>query len=214
MCRLWSLMKPARRDSCAAAMLANFILLPLAAVAFYFVRSAREALGELKASRNGNRLQQPDATPMKTRLTILTAILLAVAAYAAPPRVALVASGGEKAEAMVALMEVEWSKRDDVVLLDRKHVKKVLTEQGLTLDGVFATGATLKAGRLLSCDLFAILHHATPQDHGEAVASLVVFDALTGMRYCDSAFPATSNIAKTAQQAGGLFAALSWLAQP
>lgn len=66
---------------------------------------------------------------MKSRTAIfLLSLLLATPAFAevAIPRLALCASGDEKAEAIVALMEVELSKRDDVVLLDRGPVRSNL----------------------------------------------------------------------------------------
>ncbi len=106
-----------------------------------------------------------------------------------PPRLALCASGGEKADGMVALMEVELSRRDDVVLLDREHIRKVLAEHKLALEGLLSAGEALKVGQLLGCDVLAELHcEEATTDHAE-VTSLVAFDALTGARFYDGALP-------------------------
>jgi len=103
---------------------------------------------------------------------------------------ALCASGSEKADAIAALVEVELSRRDDVVLLDREHIDNVLAEHKLSLAGLLSPDDALKAGRLLGCDVLAELHYeAATQDNAGEVTSLVAIDALSGVRLVDAALP-------------------------
>ena len=110
-------------------------------------------------------------------------------AEALQPRLALCGSGDEMAGGIMALLEVELSDRDDLVLLDREHVARVLAEHELFLKGLLSMDDALVVGRLLGCDVLAELHYeeATPE-HAE-VTSLVAIDTLTGVRLYDGALP-------------------------
>lgn len=113
---------------------------------------------------------------------------------ASRPRLALCASGGEKAEAIAALIEVELSQRDDVVLLDREHVNEVLAEHQLQLKGLLSAEDALKVGQLLKCDVLAELHHDEATSENADVACLVAFDSLTGVRLYDGALPVQGDL--------------------
>jgi len=110
------------------------------------------------------------------------------------PRLALCSSGGEKAGAIAALIEVELSQRDDVVLLDREHVKKILAEHQLQLKGLLSAEDALKVGQLLKCDVLAELHHDAATSENATVTSLVAFDSLTGVRLYDGALPVPGDL--------------------
>jgi len=117
------------------------------------------------------------------------------------PRLALCSSGGEEAEVMAALIEVELSRRDDVVLLDREHMNKVLAEHQLQLKGLLSAKDALKVGQLLKCDVLAELHHDEATSENADVTSLVAFDSLTGVRLYDGALPAQGDLDECAAAA-------------
>jgi len=157
--------------------------------------------------------------PPHNRLGLAAAGLLAAAAtwLAAPglppasaaeqpaeqtrPRLALCGSGGTRAEAVAALVEVELSRRGDVVLLDREHVAKVLAEHELTLKGLLSADEALRVGELLGCDVLAELHYEAATPDNAEVTSMVAFDTLTGVRLYDGALPAHDEIDRRAEAA-------------
>ncbi len=146
---------------------------------------------------------------IKGRNVMAVALLLAATLRADPavPRLALVASGDAQAGVVVTLMEVALSKRDDVVLLDRDKLEKVMAEHQLALDGLLSTDDAIKLGALLQCDIFAELHCAAASQQSAAMSSLVTFDVLTGVRLHDSALPADEELdiqASSAAQAMGM----------
>ena len=100
------------------------------------------------------------------------------------PKVALV--GSElvgKADAAVALAEVELTRRDDVVVLERKAVDTVVREQRLVAGGFATTEDAVRIGQLLTADVFVHVEGVLEQ---ETAAAVVVFDAVTGVRLEDS----------------------------
>lgn len=105
----------------------------------------------------------------------------------AVPRLALVASGQGHAESIASLMGVELSRRNDVVLLDRSDINKVLAEHQLQFDGLLTMKDALKTRELLRCDIFAELHDEPAVGGRAEITSLIVFDALTGVRLYDGA---------------------------
>jgi len=123
------------------------------------------------------------------------------------PRVALVASGDEKAAGLVELTAVELSGRDDIVLLERAEIGKLLAEHKLRLDGLLSTADALKIGQLLKCDIFAELHYDAASRNNAEVTSLVVFDALTGVRLHDGAVKANKDLERHARAAAKALAA-------
>ncbi len=143
-------------------------------------------------------------------LTVGLCLVGKVLAKDAPPRLALVSSGDKKAAAMAALMEVDLSSRDDVVLLDRAEVGKVLAEHKLLFDGLLSMDAAIKVGQLLKCDVFAELHSDAASRANAETISLVAFDALTGVRLYDRAVIAKEDLAVQASFASdALVAGLS-----
>lgn len=107
-----------------------------------------------------------------------------------PPRAALAAAGGDTAELVVALAETRLSTQAPapLELLERKQIRRVMAEQKLAMDGHFSPADSIRAGQLLACDLFAGLHVAA-----DGSASLVAFDARSGLRLADTTLPAEPN---------------------
>ena len=100
------------------------------------------------------------------------------------PKLALVGSElTGPAAAAVALAEVELTRRDDVVVLDRKAVDAVVREQKLVAGGFATTEDAVRIGQLLTVDVFVHVEGVLEQ---ETAAAVVVFDAVTGVRLEDS----------------------------
>jgi len=118
---------------------------------------------------------------------ILFCVCQASLCLAGDPRVAVMPSGDEKAGAIVELMQAELAQRDDVILLERKEIDKVLAEHRLQFDGLLSMNDALKVGALLGCDIFAELHVEPADGGGAEITSLVAFDSLTGIRLYDGA---------------------------
>ena len=100
------------------------------------------------------------------------------------PKVALV--GSElvgKAAVAEALAEVDLTRRDDVVVLERKAVDIVVREQRLVAGGFATTEDAVRIGQLLTADVFVHIEGVLDQ---ETAAAVVVFDAVTGVRLEDS----------------------------
>lgn len=106
-------------------------------------------------------------------------------------RLALCPSGGETAQNVADLAEVALAARDDLILLDRRHVRRVLEEQELIRSGLVNAGQAVKLGKLLGVDLLAVVEaqpdKADDDDGGRRSVGLVVFHAATGIRLWDSA---------------------------
>ena len=100
------------------------------------------------------------------------------------PKLALVGSElTGKADAAVALAEVELTRRDDIVVLERKTVDAVVREQRLVAGGFATTEDAVRIGQLLTADVFVHIEGVLDQ---ETAAAVVVFDAVTGVRLEDS----------------------------
>jgi len=110
-----------------------------------------------------------------------------VAAAEPTPKLALCASGDKRAGEIVELVGVPLSRDDKVVLLDRAEIAKVLAEQKLAFTGMLSTDDALKAGQLLHCDVFAELNCRMGSPNEPGSISIVMCDALTGVRLCDQA---------------------------
>jgi len=118
------------------------------------------------------------------------AIVFSLAAVTAPAatRVALVSTcGGEAGQNVLALAEVELGAMPDVVLVERREVERVLTEQKLMHCALSEAAQAVAAGKLLGVEVFASLE--TIPKEKEALG-LVVFDAGTGIKLWDAALPA------------------------
>ncbi len=143
---------------------------------------------------------------MKRYLQIIFGLLLACQAsfcMAGVPRVALMPSGDPKASAIVELMEVALAQRDDLVLLDRANVDKLLMEQGISLDGFLAADTVLTVGKILKCGVFADLHCMSAGKDFPAMCNLTAFDAITGVRLCDETLDPDADPGKIADAAAG-----------
>ena len=102
----------------------------------------------------------------------------------AEPRLALVSSElTEQTAAASALAEIELTRRDDVVVLERKAVDAVVREQRLVAGGFATTEDAVRIGQLLTADVFVHIEGVLEQ---ETAAAVVVFDAVTGVRLEDS----------------------------
>jgi len=73
---------------------------------------------------------------------------LAIGETHAPPlRLAVIAEGGSAECRNVAdLLQVELSKREDLELVDRDEIDRVLAEQALTASGLVAESARIQLG--------------------------------------------------------------------
>jgi hypothetical protein len=66
---------------------------------------------------------------------------------------------GVGAESVCALVEAELSVFEDLEVIDRAHIAKMLAEHEFDVRGVLSVNDSLKAGRLLGCDLFVVADH-------------------------------------------------------
>ncbi len=109
-------------------------------------------------------------------------------AGAAPVRVALVGThGAGVAGGVVALAEAQLSARDGLEVLDRQHVDRVLKEQKLAVGGLVDAAGAVKAGQLLSVDLFVVIEQS---EDGKDTLGCVIYDAGNGLRLRDAALVA------------------------
>lgn len=121
------------------------------------------------------------------RLLLAIAFLLAAVTAPAATRVALVSTcGGEAGQNVLALAEVELSARQDIVLVERREVERVLEEQKLMRCGLSEAAQAVAAGRFLGVQVFACLE--TVPGEKDALG-LVVFDAATGVVLCNDSLP-------------------------
>lgn len=142
---------------------------------------------------------------MKHFSQITFSLLLACHAslcLAASPRVALMPSGDKKASAIVDLMEVALAQRDDLVLLDRANVGRMLAEQKLVLEGLLSADDAFAIGKLLGCDVFGELFFQAKDDGASAVGVLTAFDAITGVRLCDATLDVSGSLQAISAAAG------------
>src|SRR6266516_2940165 len=145
---------------------------------------------------------------MNPRLLLLLALISAVALIGktqATTRIALVGAGNgveNVLDAATALL----SKDTDLELLDRAEVGRVLREQEISLAGLVRAEHAVKAGQLLHADLFAVLEGATA---GPPSFGLVVFDAINGVRYADSALVASNALSAASATAVAIQAAVA-----
>ncbi len=126
----------------------------------------------------------------------------AMLCMAGVPHVALMPSGDAKASAIVDLMEVALAQRDDLVLLDRANVGRILGEQKLVLEGLLSADDAFAIGQLLGCDVFGELHFQSGGDGGSAFGVLTAFDAGTGVRLCDATLDASGSLQAISEAAG------------
>ena len=114
----------------------------------------------------------------------MTAVVMAYAAETLP-KVAIVSGGDPKPDALLALAEAKLFELQNVALLEREEIDKVLAEQKLS--GMFSATNAVELGQILKTDLFAVLE----------TTSIVIFDAQTGLRFVDETL--SENIETAAQ---------------
>jgi len=126
----------------------------------------------------------------KSRLPLLVGLWLLCSltvVRAGAPRVAILAAGDKKADAIVALAEAELSPRDDVEVLDREHINKILAEHNFAVRGELSNDESLRLGRLLGCDIiFDVQVLVSISDGGRTeTLDVLALDARTGARLAD-----------------------------
>lgn len=113
-----------------------------------------------------------------------------------PIRVALVTATNASPEtkSLLDLATVEVSRLENVELLDRADVLRVLNEQKLALSGLASDQHALIVGKLLKADVFVCLETDALNLHAFAATA---FDAATGVRLLDA--PLASQVDKSAR---------------
>ncbi len=107
---------------------------------------------------------------------------LLLASAQADVRVALVGTGlSESGEAALGLAEVAISERNDLEILDRGTIGKVLQEHDLLADGFANADDAIQLGRLLAVDVFI---HVEPISEQKALA-VMAFETAQGIRLVD-----------------------------
>ena len=114
------------------------------------------------------------------------ALLLFCVPARAATRVALVSNSEADAVAQVLdLAVVRLAEREEVHVLERRQIAAVLEEQKLAFSALVDPVQSIRAGKLLSVDVFAVLQAGGGVDGGELVSGLVVYEAQTGVRLWD-----------------------------
>lgn len=108
--------------------------------------------------------------------------LFSQSAYATT-RIAIVSEPKTPVEDLIV---AKLSAEKDIELLERSEISKTLLEQKISATGIEET-QILSLGKMLKTDLFAVIQ----ADEKNIPIGLIVFDAETGVRYWDSAFPET-----------------------
>lgn len=99
-------------------------------------------------------------------------------------RIALVGiDDGEATRNVLALAEVELSKAQSVVLLERGAIQRILQEQRIAHSGLTDSRQAVALGKLLGVEVFAVFENF-PGEQG-AVGGLVAFNASTGVKLSD-----------------------------
>jgi len=102
--------------------------------------------------------------------------------------VALVSTCGEKAENHVLeLAEVLLGTQPDIVLVERREVERVFSEQKLMLSGLGDSDKAMAIGKLLGVEVFAVLE-IFPSS--KEALGLLVYDAGNGVKLLDMSLPA------------------------
>jgi hypothetical protein len=109
---------------------------------------------------------------------------------AGPARVALVCSQEvEAARNVQDLALVKLGADNDIALIDRATVQRLLGEQKLSLTGLVDATTAVQAGKILAVDLLAMVEYSAEAKQNTGV---VIFDAGTGVKLVDSGFSGSS----------------------
>jgi hypothetical protein len=99
--------------------------------------------------------------------------------------VALIGSHSHQAaEQCLALAEVELSGGSDIALVERREITQLLAEGELSLSGMVDAVTAIRAGKLLSADVLAVVE--TDPQSSQALG-ILVFETASGMHLCDRA---------------------------
>lgn len=129
------------------------------------------------------RKEKTQAMAPKFRLIVFCWLCLTATSNAAT-RVALVSTcGGDSGRNVLALAEARLSARPEIVLVERKEVERILSEQKLVRCGMSDAEQAVAVGRLLGVEVFATLE-TFPGSH-EALG-LIAFDASSGVKLWDA----------------------------
>ncbi|MFM9961815.1 MAG: hypothetical protein ACKV2Q_11390 [Planctomycetaceae bacterium] len=110
----------------------------------------------------------------------------------AASRVALLNGEGSEAIAnAVDLAQVALGKEQELELLDRAFIRRVLEEQKLSVSGLVEASQAIVVGKLLAVDLIAVVE-TSPGKENDKVPGLVIFDSRTGVRYWNAALPVSA----------------------
>ena len=132
---------------------------------------------------------------------------LAIGETHAPPlRLAVIAEGGSaECRNLADLLQVELSKRDDLELVEREEIDRVLAEQALTASGLVAESARIQLGAILKAKGLLFVGQTNPTNgvfqvrlvettHG-FVAGFIVHEATTPLSQTQAAVDrATANL--------------------
>jgi hypothetical protein len=112
----------------------------------------------------------------------------ALPARAAATRVALIQTTGGDARAaqIMSLAEVLLAQQEDVQIVERQQIDRLLEEQHISLSGAIDAERAIKVGHVVSADVLA----GVETSPGSPAIGLVVFDAATGVRLCDQTIAA------------------------
>lgn len=127
-------------------------------------------------------------------LTVMLIALLGVSAPVlsnTPARVALIADKASDLykSPLVSLLEVELSRKDNIQLLERAEIDKILQEQQLSVAGLLQRQKVVKAGRLLRVDAFLLLSTEADKDQKQNRDKLLrvrLVETIHGLRLLDS----------------------------
>jgi len=116
---------------------------------------------------------------------------LSHAAMEATVRVALIAdkASGLHKSPLVSLLEVELSRKDNIQLLERAEIDKILQEQQLSVAGLLQRHSAVKVGRLLRVDAFLLLSTEADKDQKQNRNKLLrvrLMETAHGLRLLDS----------------------------
>lgn len=128
-----------------------------------------------------------------------------------PARVALLCSKEiDTARNVQDLALAKLGAADDIVLLDRSTVERLLGEQKLSLNGLVDASTAVKAGKILAVDLLAIVEYSSEAKQN---TGFVILNAATGAKLADSGFTGKNLEPQALHMAAGVrAAAVKWRA--
>ena len=138
---------------------------------------AKCALNSIDVFPNSAPLYFQHPMPIRVPLILVTILLCAGVPVQSEVRIAIVPGGDPKPNELLVLTEAKLFELQEIELLDRTDIDKVLAEQRLS--GMFSADNAVALGQLLKTDLFVVLE----------TTSVVIFDAHTGLRFVDETLP-------------------------